>query len=88
MDCSTPELPVGHQLLEFTQTHVHWVGDALLNLQYFSYLMQRANELEKTLVMAKDWRQKKNWAAEEEMVRQYHQLNRHESEQTLEDRGG
>ena len=25
-----------------------------LNLQYFSYLMQRANELEKTLVMAKD----------------------------------
>ena len=29
MDCSTPGLPVHHQLLEFTQTHVHWVGDAL-----------------------------------------------------------
>ena len=28
MDCSTPGLPVHHQLLEFTQTHVHWVGDA------------------------------------------------------------
>jgi len=28
MDCSTPGLPVNHQLLEFTQTHVHWVGDA------------------------------------------------------------
>ena len=28
MDYSTPELPVHHQLLEFTQTHVHWVGDA------------------------------------------------------------
>jgi len=27
-DCSTPGLPVHHQLLEFTQTHVHWVGDA------------------------------------------------------------
>ena len=27
MDCSTPGLPVHHQLLEFTQTHVHWVGD-------------------------------------------------------------
>ena len=27
-DCSTPGLPVNHQLLEFTQTHVHWVGDA------------------------------------------------------------
>ena len=28
MNCSTPGLPVHHQLLEFTQTHVHWVGDA------------------------------------------------------------
>ena len=24
-----PGLPVQHQLLEFTQTHVHWVGDAI-----------------------------------------------------------
>ena len=29
MDHSTPSLPVHHQLLEFTQTHVHWVGDAI-----------------------------------------------------------
>ena len=29
MDCSTPGLPVHHQLLEFTQTHVHWVGDTI-----------------------------------------------------------
>ena len=29
MDCSTPGLPVCHQLPEFTQTHVHWVGDAI-----------------------------------------------------------
>ena len=29
MDCSTPGLAVHHQLLEFTQTHVHWVGDAI-----------------------------------------------------------
>ena len=29
MDCSIPDLPVHHQLLEFTQTHVHWVGDAI-----------------------------------------------------------
>ena len=28
MDCSTPGLPVHNQLLEFTETHVHWVGDA------------------------------------------------------------
>ena len=26
MDCSTPGLPVHHQLPEFTQTHVHWIG--------------------------------------------------------------
>ena len=26
MNHSTPGLPVHHQLLEFTQTHVHWVG--------------------------------------------------------------
>ena len=29
MNCSTPGLSVHHQLLEFTQTHVHWVGDAI-----------------------------------------------------------
>ena len=29
MDCSTPGLAVHHQLPEFTQTHVHWVGDAI-----------------------------------------------------------
>ena len=29
MDCSTPSFPVHHQLLELTQTHVHWVGDAI-----------------------------------------------------------
>ena len=28
MDCSTPGLPVHHQLLELAQTHVHRVGDA------------------------------------------------------------
>ena len=29
MDCSLPAFPVHHQLLSFTQTHVHWVGDAI-----------------------------------------------------------
>ena len=29
MDCSTPALPVHHQLPEFTQTHVHCVSDAI-----------------------------------------------------------
>ena len=29
MDCSTQVFPVHHQLLELTQTHVYWVGDAI-----------------------------------------------------------
>ena len=29
MNCITPGLLVHHQLPEFTQTHVHWVGDAI-----------------------------------------------------------
>ena len=29
MNCSMPGLPVHHQLPEFTQTHVHWVSDAI-----------------------------------------------------------
>ena len=29
MNCSTPGLPVHHQLPEFTQSHVHQVGDAI-----------------------------------------------------------
>ena len=29
MNCSTPGLPVHHKLPEFTQTHVHRVGDAI-----------------------------------------------------------
>ena len=28
-DCSTPGLPVHHQLPELTQIHVHWVSDAI-----------------------------------------------------------
>ena len=28
MDCSAPGFPVHHQLLELTQAHVQWVGDA------------------------------------------------------------
>ena len=29
MNCSTPGLPIHHQLPESTQTHFHWVGDAI-----------------------------------------------------------
>ena len=29
VDCRTPGFSVRHQCLEFTQTYVHWVGDAI-----------------------------------------------------------
>ena len=29
MECSTPGLPIHHQLPELTQTHAHWVSDAI-----------------------------------------------------------
>ena len=37
MDCSTPGLPVHHQLPEFTQTHAHWVSDAIQQYHPLSF---------------------------------------------------
>ena len=53
MDGSAPGLPVHHQLLEFTQTHVHWVGDAI---QPFSSCLQSF-----PLTMFNMWQIKSNW---------------------------
>ena len=54
MDCSTPGLPVHHQLLQLAQTHVHQVGEPsnhlilchplLLLLSMFSSIRVFANE--------------------------------------------
>ena len=49
MNCSTPGLPVHHQLPESTQTHVHWVSDLSQNqglFQWVSSLHQVAKVLE------------------------------------------
>ena len=40
----------------------------MLKLQYFGHLMQRADSLEKTLMLGKDRRQKEKEAAEDDMV--------------------
>ena len=45
--------------------------------------MKRANSLENTLILGKDWEQEKKWATEDEMVGLHHQLSGHEFEQTL-----
>ena len=52
-----------------------------LKLQYFGHLMQRANSLEKTLMLGKIDGQKEKGMTEDEMVRYHHRLNEHEFEQ-------
>ena len=43
-----------------------------LNLQYFGHLMQRANSLEKTLMLGKIRGQEEKWVTDDEMVGGYH----------------
>ena len=38
MNCSTPDFPVLHYLLEFVQTHVHWKDMLTQNLIWFSLI--------------------------------------------------
>ena len=53
-----------------------------LKLQYFAHLMQRANSLEKTVMLGKTEDEEKG-TAEDEMVGWHHRLNEHEFEQAL-----
>ena len=39
MNCSSPDLPIHHQFPESTQTHVHWVGDAIQPFHPLSSLL-------------------------------------------------
>ena len=59
-----------------------------LKLPYFVHLMQRADSLEKTLILGKIEGIKEKGMTEDEMVGWYHRLNGHEFEQTLEDSEG
>ena len=53
-----------------------------LKLQYFGHLMQRANSLVKTLMLAGDWGQEEKGVTEDEMVGCHHWLSGQEFEQT------
>ena len=59
-----------------------------LKVQYFGHLIQRADSVEKTLMLEKIEGQKKKRAAEDEMVRWHHQIKGHEFEQTPGDSEG
>ena len=52
-----------------------------LKLQYFGYLMQRVDSLEKTLSdTGRDWGQEEKGTTEDEMAGWHHPLNGHEFE--------
>ena len=53
-----------------------------LKLQNFGHLMQRADSLEKTPMLAKIEGRRRREAKEDEMVGWHHELNGHEFEQT------
>ena len=52
-----------------------------LKLEYFGHLMQRADSLEKTLMLGRIEGKRRRGQAENEMVGYHHQLNGHEFEQ-------
>ena len=59
-----------------------------LNLHYFGHLIQRANSLEKTLMLGKiEGRRRREWQ-KNEIAGWYHQRNGHEFEQTPGDTEG
>ena len=59
-----------------------------LKLQYFGYLMQRANSMKETLMLGKIEGKRRRVVTEDKMVGWHHQLNGHEFEQTLGDSEG
>ena len=60
-----------------------------LKLQYFGHLMQRADSLEKTLMLGNiEGRRRGRQKTEDEMVGWHHRLHGHESEQTPGDSKG
>ena len=58
-----------------------------LKIQYFGYLMRRANSLEKTLMLGKTEGRRRR-GKQDEMVGWHHRLNGHEFEQTQGDSEG
>ena len=55
----------------------------MLKLQYFGHLMREVDSLEKALMLGKTEGKRIIGATENKMVGWYHQINGHESEQTL-----
>ena len=52
--------------------HKYSLAGLMLKRQYFDHLMQRANSLEKTLMLGKIRGQEEKWVTDDEMVGGYH----------------
>ena len=74
VDCSMPGFPVHHQLLELTQTHVHWISDAIqpshplsspsppaFNLSQHQGLFQQVNSLQQVAKLLELQHQSFQW---------------------------
>ena len=74
MNRSTPGLPVHHQLPEFTQTHVHQVGDALQpsHLLCLSYSYINDNPSIKKICRKNSYRRDLSHKYKEEMSQDFH----------------
>ena len=80
MNCRTPGLPVHHQHLEFTQTPVHWVADAIQRSHpLFSLSPPATNPSQHQEEMGQEhWGQEEKGTKEDEMAGWHHRLDRHE----------
>ena len=76
------KLKTSAQQRKLNENALYWMGGLVLKLQYFGHLLWRADSLEKTLMLGKEWRQEEKRATEDEMVGWHRWLNGHECEQT------
>ena len=67
------------------ETNPEYSLEGLIKLHYFGHLMQRANSLEKTLMLGKIKGRRRRG---QQRIRWHHQLNGHEFQQILGDRAG